>query len=116
MGSVDSGTVGKALGVLELVAAQDGPVRFTELQRLSPLPKATLYRLMQTLVAEGMLAQVPESGAYVLGMRLVRLAHGAWRQASLGPVARPRGLERPRPGAVAGHVLPVEERRVHLLG
>ena len=89
MARMESGTVGKALGVLELVAAPDGPVRFSELQRLSPLPKATLYRLVQTLMVEGMLAQDPETGAYTLGVRLVRLAHTAWRQASLAPIARP---------------------------
>jgi len=89
MARMETGTVGKALGVLELVAAQLEPVRFAELQRLSPLPKATLYRLVQTLVIEGMLVQDPESGAYSLGVRLVRLAHTAWRQASLAPIARP---------------------------
>lgn len=89
MARMESGTVGKALGVLELVAAQDGPIRFAELQRVSPLPKATLYRLVQTLVTEGMLAHEPETGAYTLGVRLVRLAHTAWRQASLAPIARP---------------------------
>lgn len=87
---MDTGTVGKALGVLDLVAEQDGPVRFAELQRLSPLPKATLYRMLQTLVIEGMLAQDHETGSYVPGMRLVRLAHAAWRHASLAPIARPR--------------------------
>ncbi|HHS94548.1 MAG TPA: IclR family transcriptional regulator [Rhodobacterales bacterium] len=89
MSAHDGGTVGKALGVLDLVAAQDGPIRFSDLQRLSPLPKATLYRLTQTLTAEGMLTQDGETGAYTLGMRLVRLAHTAWRQASLAPIARP---------------------------
>lgn len=89
MAKMESGTVGKALGVLELVAAQEAPVRFAELQRLSSLPKATLYRLIQTLVIEGMLAQDPETGAYSLGVRLVRLAHAAWRQSSLAPIARP---------------------------
>ncbi|WP_068115638.1 IclR family transcriptional regulator [Tropicimonas marinistellae] len=89
MAEIGTGTVGKALDVLDLIAAQGHPVRFAELQRLSPLPKATLYRLVQTLVINGMVTQDEESGAYALGMRLVRLAHAAWRQASLAPVARP---------------------------
>ncbi|MFD0978118.1 IclR family transcriptional regulator [Tropicimonas aquimaris] len=83
------GTVGKALSVLDLVAAQERPIRFAELHRMSALPKATLYRLAQTLVSQNMLVQNPETGAYSLGVRLVRLAHAAWRQASLAPVARP---------------------------
>lgn len=83
------GTVGKALEVLDRVAAFGRPVRFTELLDSSPYPKATLYRLIQTLTKQGMLAYEPERGTYALGMRLVRLAHAAWRQSSLAPVARP---------------------------
>ena len=83
------GTVGKALEVLDLVAEFGRPVRFAELQMRSDFPKATLYRLVQTLVSQGMLAQDPDVGTYNLGVRLVRLAHVAWNQASLAPLARP---------------------------
>lgn len=82
------GTVGKALDVLEQVAAAGRPVRFAELLATSPYPKATLYRLLQTLVAQGLVAQ-DEGGRYALGLRLVRLAHAAWAQSSLAPIARP---------------------------
>jgi IclR family KDG regulon transcriptional repressor len=82
------GTVGKALEVLDLVAEVGGPVRFSELQGKSNLPKATLYRLIRTLERQGMLSQDPESGTYSLGVRLVRLAHAAWRQSSLAPIAQ----------------------------
>ncbi|MEZ5887941.1 MAG: IclR family transcriptional regulator [Paracoccaceae bacterium] len=83
------GTVGKALDVLEMVADQGGPVRFSDLLEISRYPKATLYRLLQTLVNQGMLSQDAGSGAYRLGVRLVRLAHNAWAQSSLAPLARP---------------------------
>lgn len=83
------GTVGKALDVLDQLAAFDRPVRFSELQAASPFPKATLYRLVQTLLREGMLSHDPETGSYALGMRLVRLAHAAWQHSSLAPIARP---------------------------
>ena len=43
------GTVGKALEVLDAVAAFERPVRFTELLDQVPYPKATLYRYLQTL-------------------------------------------------------------------
>lgn len=84
-----SGTVGKALSVLDAVAAFGRPVRFGELLDRSPFPKATLYRFLQTLTAEGMLAYEPERQTYSTGIRLVRLAHVAWAQASLAPIARP---------------------------
>ncbi|WP_284163667.1 IclR family transcriptional regulator [Frigidibacter sp. SD6-1] len=83
------GTVGKALDVLEMVADQGGSVRFSELLAISRYPKATLYRLLQTLVNQGMLTQDADSGAYALGVRLVRLAHNAWAHSSLAPLARP---------------------------
>nr|WP_235962495.1 IclR family transcriptional regulator [Jannaschia marina] len=83
------GTVGKALEVLDRVAAFARPVRFSELLETSPFPKATLYRLVQTLTSQGMLRYDPERGTYAPGMRLVRMAHAAWAQSSIAPIARP---------------------------
>ena len=85
----DSGTVGKALEVLDMVAEIGRPARFAELLAQSPHPKASLYRFLQTLTNEGMLTYSPERQSYSLGLRLVRLAHAAWRQSSLTPIARP---------------------------
>jgi DNA-binding IclR family transcriptional regulator len=87
--SAGPGTVGKALEVLDAVAASPGGVRFAELETRGRYPKATLYRLLQTLAREGMVQHDPDSGLYTLGMRLVRLAHVAWRHSSLAPIARP---------------------------
>ena len=87
--SSGDGTVGKALYVLDMVAAAGRPVRFSELLSESIHPKATLYRLLQTLVNQGMLAYDTGQQTYSLGIRLVRLAHAAWRQSSIAPIARP---------------------------
>ena len=86
---IGDGTVGKALEVLDAVAAFGRPVRFTELLETSPFPKATLYRFLQTLSNQHMLEHDEATGSYSLGIRLLRLAHGAWRNASLAPIARP---------------------------
>ncbi|WP_299821008.1 IclR family transcriptional regulator [uncultured Jannaschia sp.] len=83
------GTVGKALEVLDMVAGHGRPVRFGELLARSPWPRATLYRLLQTLTNQGMLTFEATAGTYAPGLRLVRLAHAAWRQTSLAPIARP---------------------------
>lgn len=83
------GTVGKALNVLDQVAAFERPVRFGELLSQSELPKATLYRFLQTLTNQRMLSYDPGRQTYSLGLRLVRLAHAAWTQSSLAPIARP---------------------------
>ena len=95
MGSMDrpaeaaGGTVGKAMHVLDMVAEKGRPVRFNDLFEGSPYPKATHYRLLQTLTMQGLLSYSEERQTYAPGMRLVRLAHSAWRQSSLAPVARP---------------------------
>ncbi|MEO1551541.1 MAG: IclR family transcriptional regulator [Pseudomonadota bacterium] len=81
------GTVGKAMDVLDAVAAAGEPVRFSQLLATGRWPKATLYRLMQTLTSQGLLSH--QDGSYTLGLRLIRLAHGAWQQASLAPIAQP---------------------------
>ena len=88
MNQQSDGTVGKALDVLDRVAAYGRPVRFSELLAEGGYPKATLYRLLQVLVSQGLLFHDPDRGAYGLGVRLVRLAHAAWSQSSLAPVAR----------------------------
>ncbi|SNR27530.1 IclR family transcriptional regulator [Puniceibacterium sediminis] len=82
------GTVGKALEVLDSVASYGRPVRFSELLADTPYPKATLYRFLQTLTNQRMLTFDPERSTYAPGIRLVRLAHAAWAQSSLAPIAR----------------------------
>ncbi|WP_170773516.1 IclR family transcriptional regulator [Ruegeria lacuscaerulensis] len=83
------GTIGKACDVLEQVAAFARPVRFAELLESSDFPKATLYRFLQSLTNQGMLSYDPDRQTYAPGLRLVRLAHAAWTQSSLAPIARP---------------------------
>lgn len=83
------GTVAKALAVLDDVARFGRPVRFAELLETSPYPKATLYRFVQILTRQGMLAYDADLHTYAPGLRLVRLAHSAWGTTSLAPVARP---------------------------
>ena len=81
------GTVGKALEMVDIVAAAEKPLRFNQILSQSPYPKATTYRLLQTMISQGMLAFDSDNQRYTLGIRLVRLAHKAWQQASLAPIA-----------------------------
>jgi DNA-binding IclR family transcriptional regulator len=85
----EDGTVGKALNVLDLIATIGRPVRFTEVLSASDYPKATVYRLIQTLTNQGMLSYDSVRQEYSLGVRLVRLAHAAWTSTSIAPLARP---------------------------
>ncbi|MGH1576377.1 IclR family transcriptional regulator [Planktotalea sp.] len=83
------GTVGKALDILDLVASFGRPVRFSDVLERAEFPKATVYRFVQTLTSQGMLSYDPDRQTYAPGIRLVRLAHSAWQQSSLAPIARP---------------------------
>lgn len=85
----EDGTVGKALAVLDQVASFGHPVKFSDILAQSSYPKPTLYRFVQTLTNQGMLAFDPDRQTYAPGVRLVRLAHAAWAQSTLAPVARP---------------------------
>lgn len=118
LAAAGDGTVSKALEVLDHVAAYGRPVRFGEVLDDSRFPKATLYRFMQTLTKQGMLQYDPDRQTYSLGVRLVRLAHSAWAQSSLAPIARPYLDELSRLAGETvhlaqldgGHVLYVDKR------
>jgi hypothetical protein len=58
---------GKFMRVLQIVADADGPLRVTQLAALTGLPRPTFHPMAAALLAEGMIAQVPDAGtAWVL--------------------------------------------------
>lgn len=87
-GDGGTGTVGKALGVLEAIANAEGPLRFGDLLKTQPYPKATLHRLLKSLLQNGMVAYDERRQTYHLGLRLIRLARSAWGRATLAEAAR----------------------------
>jgi sugar lactone lactonase YvrE/DNA-binding IclR family transcriptional regulator len=72
------GVLEKAMGLLALVAAARRPTGFTELLRASGLPKATLHRMLSTLLTERLLHHNGEAKTYQLGLRFLELAHQVW--------------------------------------
>ncbi|GAA3243498.1 allantoin degradation transcriptional regulator AllR [Actinocorallia longicatena] len=76
----------RAFDLLEHLADAGGEMALSELTEASGLPMPTIYRLMQTLVAQGYVRQEP-SKRYALGPRLIRLGDGASRL--LGTWAKP---------------------------
>ena len=106
------GTVGKALEILDAIASYERPVRFSELLETTQYPKATLYRFMQTLTNQSMLSYDDCDGTYSLGIRLVRLAHAAWKSASLAPIARPYAKELANKVGESVHVAQFDEGQV----
>lgn len=83
------GPVTKSLMLLDAFAEAEHPLRFTDLKDRLPFPKATLHRMLKSLVDERMLTHNEMSSSYQLGPRLIRLAHAAWAHGSLPDAARP---------------------------
>lgn len=83
------GTIGKAFKLLDIVESFRAPVKFNDILENSPFPKPSTYRLLQNLVNQDMLSHNQDTGHYMLGSRLIRLAHSSWQHASLAPIAAP---------------------------
>lgn len=72
------GVLEKAMSLLNIVSAAPAPMTFTELLRAGSLPKATLHRILATLMREGLLRHDARTKSYQLGFRLLELAHEVW--------------------------------------
>ena len=84
-----SGTVDKALRVLEVLHAARAPLGLAELSRALTIPKPTAHRLLASLLGAALVEQQSD-GRYALGVGLVRLGLGAL---ALDPVVRACELE-----------------------
>lgn len=85
---IDTGTLGKAMTLLEAVVMADRPLRFTEILAATGQPRGTLHRQLSHLVAEGLLTQRADL-SYEPGLRLLTFAHRAWARNDLRSVAAP---------------------------
>lgn len=63
----------RVIAVLETVAVAGRPVSPSDILKSTGLPRPTCYRLLQTL-SEHRLLDEPETGRYLIGDRIVRLA------------------------------------------
>ncbi len=72
------GVLEKAMSLLNSISAAPAPMTFTELLRAGRLPKATLHRILATLMREGLLRHDLPTRTYRLGFRLLELAHEVW--------------------------------------
>lgn len=86
--AVDTGTLGKAMALVEMVADAPEPLRFTDILNASGQPRGTLHRQLRHLLEEGLI-ETDRDGAYVPGLRLLRLASRAWSRNELRILAAP---------------------------
>lgn len=83
-----TGTLGKAMSLLELIALSEKPMRFTDVLEASGQPRGTVHRQLSHLLAEGLIEQSTDQ-TYVAGLRLLRFAARAWSSNDLRNVAAP---------------------------
>jgi sugar lactone lactonase YvrE/DNA-binding IclR family transcriptional regulator len=76
------------MGLLNLVSSAPAPMTFTELLQVASLPKATLHRILATLMRENLLRYDAYTKTYRLGFRLLELAHEVWSDFDLRLAAK----------------------------
>lgn len=86
--SNDTGTLGKAISVLDVVASAQEPLRFKDLANQIDQPRGTLHRQVSNLLEEGLL-QVNSDQSYSLGLRLLKFAAHSWSQNTFRQIAEP---------------------------
>lgn len=84
----DTGTLGKAITVLDIVASAEVPMRFTEILDRCDQPRGTLHRQLSNLVEEGLLS-LNRDHSYSLGLRLLKFAAKAWAGNQFRTIAEP---------------------------
>lgn len=82
-------SVERAIAILKAFSAEEPELGVGELSRRLQLPKSTVFRLLQTLEAGGLISQNPETGQYRLGVDLIALAGNVLAFADVRSVARP---------------------------
>src|SRR5215203_4041146 len=83
-----TGTLGKAMSVLEIVASSQEPPRFTDILARCDQPRGTLHRQLSNLVEEGLLS-LDRDHTYSLGLRLLMFASKAWAGNQFRAIAEP---------------------------
>ena len=84
----DTGTLGKAISVLDIVASASEPMRFTDILAVSDQPRGTLHRQLSNLVEEGLLS-LGRDHSYSVGLRLLKFAAKAWAGNQFRVIAEP---------------------------
>jgi DNA-binding IclR family transcriptional regulator len=84
----DTGTLGKAVAILDVVARSPSPLRFSDLLAATGEPRGTLHRRLRHMLEEGLL-ETGSDGRYGLGLRLMHFASVAWARNDIRTIVRP---------------------------
>ena len=81
-------SVERAVSILQVLAHR-GPTTITQISTELSIHKSTVFRLLSTLEARGLVDQNTSRGRYQLGYGVVQLAAGATRKLDLSVISRP---------------------------
>lgn len=59
------------IGILDVIAKQDRPLKFTDIQELTNITKSNLYKYLNTFVQLQILYRDKHTGTYLLGSKLI---------------------------------------------
>jgi DNA-binding IclR family transcriptional regulator len=65
------------MGIVDLIAKQGRPLKFSDIHDLTGITKSNLYKYLNTFTQLGILYRDKESGAYVLGSKLIEYGMAA---------------------------------------
>ncbi|MDT8307112.1 MAG: IclR family transcriptional regulator [Anaerolineae bacterium] len=85
----DVQSLSRAIAILHAFNHQNPELGVTEISKLVGLHKSTTFRLLSTLISEGLVTQDPESGRYRLGLGMLELAGRVQVHAEVRQAARP---------------------------
>lgn len=86
--AAETGTLGKVMALLDIVALAKAPMRFTDILEISDQPRGTLHRQLSHMVQEGLL-EIDREGRYRPGVRLLTFAARSWASNDLRRIAEP---------------------------
>lgn len=79
----------RLVSVLEAIAIAGRPLSAAELREMTQLPLPTCYRLLQMLKEQRLLEDPESNSRYIIGDRLIRIAHLAKTDADVCGIAAP---------------------------
>jgi DNA-binding IclR family transcriptional regulator len=65
------------MGIIETIAKQGRPLRFSDIQDLTQITKSNLYKYLNTFTQLGLLYRNKDTGEYVLGSKLIEYGMAA---------------------------------------
>lgn len=82
-------SLGRALGLLDILGQNGGECSLREIARASKLPPSTVHRLLASLQQRGFVVQNKTTSNYTLGENLILLGRKAEKQRDVRNLARP---------------------------